>query len=138
MNGRDEDLAEDQTRIINRLRDALLNTSPTLEQAVGRWLTSPGILDLLRAYPTIGQLRKAGRARIRTLIHKRSPRLSNKAPPYLGSGEIPNHRTTRPPDLDRNHIRPSRRPRPNRKPPQTSGKNASARNYERTLLDKSW
>ena len=83
LNGHDEDLAADQTRIINRLRDALLSTCPGLERAIGNRLTSPGILDLLRKYPTIGQLRKAGRARIRNLIHKRSPRLSDKVAPLI-------------------------------------------------------
>lgn len=83
LNGHDEDLAEDQTRLINRLRDALLSTCPALERAIGNRLTSPGILDLLRKYPTIGQLRRAGRARIRTVVHKRSPRLSDKAAPLI-------------------------------------------------------
>jgi len=42
LNGHDEDLAADQTRIINRLRDALLSTFPALERAIGNRLTSPG------------------------------------------------------------------------------------------------
>ena len=83
LNGHDEDLAADQTRLINRLRDALLSNCPALERAIGNRLTSPGILDLLRKYPTIGQLRQAGRARIRTVVHKRSPRLSDKAAPLI-------------------------------------------------------
>ena len=83
LNGHDEDLAADQTRIINRLREALLSTCPGLERVIGNRLTSPGILDVLRKYPTIGQLRRAGRARIRNLIHKRSPRLSDKAAPLI-------------------------------------------------------
>ena len=42
LNGHDKDLAADQTRIINRLWDALLSTCPALERAIGNRLTSPG------------------------------------------------------------------------------------------------
>ena len=81
--GHDEDLATDQTLFINRLQNALLSNCPTLERALRNWLTSPGILDLLRKNPTVEHLRKAGPARIRNLIHKRSPHLSDKAAPLI-------------------------------------------------------
>lgn len=83
LTGHDEDLAADQTLFRNRIQDAMLSNCPTLERTLKNWLTSPGILDLLRTYPTMELLRKAGPARIRNLIHKRSPHLSDKAAPLI-------------------------------------------------------
>ena len=77
--GHDEDLAADQTRLINRLREALLSLSPALERILGSRLACRGVLDALRKYPTPDLMRQAGRARLRDLIHKRSPKLSAKA-----------------------------------------------------------
>ncbi len=123
LNGHDEDLAADQTRIINRLRDALLSTRPALERAIGNRLASPGILDVLRKYPTIGQLRRAGRARFpQPYPQTLPPPIRQSRPPYLGSGEIPTHRTSRHRSLGPDHPQPRRRPRPNSQQPQAGGK----------------
>ena len=83
LNGHDEDLAADQTRIINRLRDTLLSTCPALERVIGNRLASPGILDVLRKYPTIGQLRRAGRARFPQPYPQTLPPACRTKPPPL-------------------------------------------------------
>lgn len=78
LNGFDIDLANDSTRLTNRLRDALTSISPALERAVGSRLSHAGVRDLLIKFPTPTALRKAGRARITATIKKRSPRLAGK------------------------------------------------------------
>jgi transposase len=78
LNGRDVDLADDANRAINRCRDALTSISPVLERTIGSRLGHAGIRDVLAKYPTPTLLRKAGPARIRALIAKRSPRLADK------------------------------------------------------------
>ena len=77
LNGRDTDLAADATRAANRLRDALLAVSPALERAVGdRLMSTPGLRAALVRWPTPSALRTAGKARVRTLISKRSKRIA--------------------------------------------------------------
>jgi transposase len=78
LNGFDIDLAADLVRLTNRLRDALVSVSPSLERAVGSRLGHAGIRDLLAKAPTPSALRRAGRNRITTLIKRRSPRLADK------------------------------------------------------------
>jgi transposase len=78
LNGFDIDLAADQTRLTNRLRDALTSVSPALERAVGSRLNHAGVRDLLAKYPTPSALRAAGRARIARAVKARSPRLAAK------------------------------------------------------------
>ena len=75
LNGRDTDLAADATRAANRLRDALLAVSPALERAVGeRLMSTPGLRAALVRWPNPTALRTAGKARVRTLISRRSKR----------------------------------------------------------------
>lgn len=83
LNGRDIDLATDATRTINRCRDALTAISPALERVVGSKLGHAGVRDALEKWSTPTALRAAGRARIRSRIAKRSPRLAAKT-----TGEI--------------------------------------------------
>jgi transposase len=78
LNGYDIDLAADQTRLANRLRDALTSIAPALERTLGERLHQAGIRDLLATYPTLTALRTAGRARIEAVIKTRSPRLAPK------------------------------------------------------------
>lgn len=79
LNGRDADLAADATRAANRLRDALLATSPALERAVGDKLTTnAGLRDALARWGTPTALRSTGRARVRARIAKRSPRTAGR------------------------------------------------------------
>ena len=63
LNGFDTDLAADQTRVTNRLRDALTSISPVLERALGNRLHHAGVRDLVAAFPTLTALRSAGRSR---------------------------------------------------------------------------
>ena len=80
LNGFGIDLAADQTRLANRLRDALTSVSPALERALeralGKRLSQAGIRDLLIRYPTLTALRNAGSAQITKVIKTRSPRLA--------------------------------------------------------------
>jgi transposase len=76
LNGFDVDLAGDQTRLANRLRDALTSISPALERALGARLSQAGVRDLLAKYPTLSALRSAGRARVARALKARSPRLA--------------------------------------------------------------
>lgn len=78
LNGRDVDLAGDANRISNRCRDALVAVSPALERALGDRLGQAGIRDLLAKWSTPTALRRAGRARVRKVIARRSPRLADK------------------------------------------------------------
>ncbi|MDE0169124.1 MAG: hypothetical protein OXS29_06355 [bacterium] len=75
LNGRDIDLVADATRAANRLCDALLAVSPVLERAVGeRLMSTPGLRAALATWPTPTVLRTAGKARVRTLMSRRSKR----------------------------------------------------------------
>jgi len=76
LNGFDIDIAADQTRLANRLRDALTSVSPALERALGARLNQAGVRDLLAKYPTLTALKIAGRARITRTVKARSPRLA--------------------------------------------------------------
>jgi transposase len=78
LNGFDVDLAADLTRLTNRLRDSLVAVSPPLERAVGSRLHQAGVRDLLAKFPTPTALRAAGRARVATIVKKRSPRVAVK------------------------------------------------------------
>ena len=79
LNGKDTDLAADATRAANRLRDALLAVSPTLERATGDKLASnAGLRDALARWGTPTALKAAGRARVRARIAKRSPRTAQR------------------------------------------------------------
>lgn len=78
LNGFDTDLAADQTRVTNRLRDALTSIAPALERALGPKLHHAGARDLAAAFPTPAALREAGPAKIRETIARRSPRLAAK------------------------------------------------------------
>jgi transposase len=76
--GSDERLGADQTRLANRLRDALTSVSPNLERALGSRLSQAGVRDLLAKLPTLTALRAAGRSRIERVVKARSPRLVTK------------------------------------------------------------
>lgn len=78
LNGRDTDLASDNNRAVNRLRDALVAVSPALERAVGDRIDAGGVRDVLRKWSTPTELRAAGKTRIRNRLKKRSPRTAAK------------------------------------------------------------
>ena len=78
--GYDADLADESTRLINRLHDALPHVHPSLERLLGKHFHCPGVLRLLTATGTptaIGQLGEAG---IATLMTDGSPRLARTLP----------------------------------------------------------
>ncbi|HLI39862.1 MAG TPA: IS110 family transposase [Streptosporangiaceae bacterium] len=78
LDGFDTDLAADQTRVTNRLRDALTSISPVLERAIGKRLHQAGVRDLLTQHPTPTALRAAGPEQVRAAVARRSPRLAPK------------------------------------------------------------
>jgi transposase len=67
---RRRDLVTDQTRSINRLRDTLLSSFPTLERALN--LTSRGALILVSNYQTPAAIRRMGRKRLAAFLASRS------------------------------------------------------------------
>lgn len=73
--GFDDDLAKQVNSASTRLRAVLTEIHPALERVLGPELDHVGILDLLVRYPVPVQMAAAGRARIRRVIAKRSPRL---------------------------------------------------------------
>ena len=64
--GYDADLADESTRLINRLYDALSHVHPALERLLGKHFHCPGVLRLLAATGTptaLGQLGESGSPR---------------------------------------------------------------------------
>jgi transposase len=66
---RRRDLVTDQTRIVTRLREALLSLFPALERALD--LNGKGPLTLLAHYQTPAQLRRAGHKRVAAYLRNR-------------------------------------------------------------------
>jgi transposase len=66
---RRRDLVTDQTRIVTRLREALLSLFPALERALD--LNGKGPLTLLTHYQTPAQLRRAGHKRVAAYLRNR-------------------------------------------------------------------
>jgi len=66
---RRRDLVTDQTRIVTRLREALLSLFPALERALD--LNCKGPLTLLTHYQTPAQLRRAGHKRVAAYLRNR-------------------------------------------------------------------
>ena len=66
---RRRDLVTDQTRSINRLRDALLSLFPALERTLD--LSSKGALTLVRHYQIPAAIRKMGLSRLTRFLTKR-------------------------------------------------------------------
>src|SRR5215203_2325478 len=73
---RRRDLIIDKSRIVTRLREALLSLFPALERALD--LNSKGPLTLLTHYQTPAQLRRAGHKRVATYLRNRGVKGSNK------------------------------------------------------------
>jgi len=66
---RRRDLVTDQSRIVTRLREALLSLFPALERALD--LNGKGPLTLLAHYQTPAQLRRAGHKRVAAYLRNR-------------------------------------------------------------------
>lgn len=80
LNGFDVDLAADQTRVANRLRDTLTGIFPAQERALGPGWAMPESGTCWPSTPTPSALRQAGRARILRTLKARSPRLAARSP----------------------------------------------------------
>lgn len=78
--GYDDDLAQQATRLANRLRDALLHIHPALERVLGPHTDRGGVLDLLTAAPTPQALTELGETGIADTMRTGSPRLANTLP----------------------------------------------------------
>ena len=72
--GFDDDLAKQATATSNRIRGLLTQIHPALERVVGKHLDHPAMAELLIKYPTPDKLRKAGQARVATLLSRYAPR----------------------------------------------------------------
>lgn len=75
LGGYDDDLAHDRTRVANRLRDMLLQTSPNIERVLGPRLEHPAVRALLERYPTPTAMRAAGKRRLLRLVQPKAPRM---------------------------------------------------------------
>jgi transposase len=78
--GYDDDLAQQATRLANRLRDALLHVHPALERVLGPHTDRGGVLDVLTAASTPQALTELGETGIAEAMHTGSPRLANTLP----------------------------------------------------------
>jgi transposase len=81
--GYDDDLAQQSTRLSNRLRDALLHIHPALERLLGKHTDRGGVLDLLTAASTPAALAELGEDGIAQLMRPRSPRLAKTLPAQI-------------------------------------------------------
>ncbi len=82
LTGFDLDLARQVNQTANRIRGLYTQTHPALEAVLGKWLEHDPILEVIAAWPTPADLRKAGRARIDA-----KPRSQGRqAPCRLGAG----------------------------------------------------
>lgn len=73
--GYDDDLRDEVTAGINRIRNLLLSVHPALERALGENLAHPAVLGLLARYGGPTGLKAAGRRRIDTVLAKKAPRM---------------------------------------------------------------
>ncbi|RIK04669.1 MAG: IS110 family transposase [Acidobacteria bacterium] len=76
--GYDQDLANEETRKKNRLRDCLMSVSPALERILGPRLAHPAVLELLGAWPTPTAMRSAGRSRLSRKVAPLAPRMAER------------------------------------------------------------
>ena len=73
--GYDDDLRDQVTAAINRIRNLLLSIHPALERAIGADLAHPAVLALLARYGGPTGLKAAGKKRIDNLLAKKAPRM---------------------------------------------------------------
>lgn len=78
--GYDADLAQEATRLTNRLHDALLHIHPSLERLLGKHFRRRGVLRLLAATGTPAAVAALGQDGIKTQIASGSPRMANTLP----------------------------------------------------------
>ena len=76
--GFDDDLAKQATATSNRIRGLLTQIHPALERVIGPHLDHPAMVELLLKYPSPDKLRKAGQARVATLMSRHASRAGNR------------------------------------------------------------
>lgn len=76
--GFDDDLADEATRVANRLHGLLSQIHPSLERILGSRLQHPAVLTLLQRFGVSAQIRKAGRRRLVTLLRPQAPRTAER------------------------------------------------------------
>lgn len=64
LTGFDLDLARQVNQTANRIRGLYTQIHPALEQVLGPWLEHDAVLEVIAAWPTPAELRKAGGARV--------------------------------------------------------------------------
>jgi transposase len=78
--GYDADLAQEATRLTNRLHDALLHVHPALERLLGKHFRRRGVLRLLAATGTPAAIASLSPAKLKRLIATGSPRMAATLP----------------------------------------------------------
>lgn len=78
IDGFDDDLAGEATRVVNRLHGLLTQIHPSLERVLGPRLQHPAVLTLLERFGSPAQIRKAGRCRLVTLLRPKAPRMAER------------------------------------------------------------
>ena len=70
LTGFDLDLARQVNQSANRIRGLYTQIHPTLEQVLGPWLEHDAVLEVIAAWPTPADLKRAGKARIDARLKK--------------------------------------------------------------------
>lgn len=76
--GFDDDLADEATRVANRLHGLLTQIHPSLQRVLGPRLQHPAVLTLLERFGSPAQIHKAGHRRLVTLLRPRAPRMAER------------------------------------------------------------
>ncbi|MDL4817382.1 IS110 family transposase [Actinomadura opuntiae] len=76
--GFDDDLAQESTRLVNRLRGLLTQIHPALERVLGPRLDRPATRTLLERFGSPAQLRKAGGGRLVRVLRSQAPRMAER------------------------------------------------------------
>lgn len=76
--GFDDDLAQESTRIINRLRGLLTQIHPPLERVVGPRLDHPAVRAALERFGSPAQIRNAGRRQLLRVLAPKAPRMAQR------------------------------------------------------------
>ncbi|MFF0523306.1 IS110 family transposase [Actinomadura nitritigenes] len=76
--GFDDDLAQESTRLVNRLRGLLTQIHPALERVLGPRLDRPAARVLLERFGSPAELREAGRDRLVRVLRSQAPRMAER------------------------------------------------------------
>ncbi|SFD64631.1 IS110 family transposase [Streptomyces aidingensis] len=76
--GFDDDLAQESTRLTNRLRGLLTQIHPPLERVLGPRLDHPAVRAILERFGSPAAIRKAGRRQLLRLTRPRAPRMAER------------------------------------------------------------